>query len=688
MGNNDSIVYDPLYRVVEDVGPFESIEGRYKRLFDILKSIDNLGVIPRVFEMARYPKYEHTIGVIHQVSKLLSMADKETIPDRYRQALKLSSIFVHIGHTPFTFTTERALLLAANMGNRGKKNDIEDYISEKVSRALSEIQLDKKDIDNRIKNVMEMREPKKLYRFFSSCGVLNRKRDLLDNNHIEEGRIKTVIENLIYKESDGYTYLNLASKADYVQRDALYLGTAKIDIPPENLYQGISKYDPKFGLSEERLIEVNLNYLSDRFYENKETVWFSRLLEKVISSISLSENFKSEYIEKYDDSDFERLITSNRDKNNEHANLPESWCERAHKILNDDFEFNQVFHIGGDSNYVPFNGDVVDFEYELINKRQSIRGLLKYPFENGTLISLEYAKDNNYNYEDQSFDVRLFKDKNSTKFEPISEIVSNVIPYVGFSGVSEIRKGISELLSKTGYVSFDNMYGLSMPVVRAISNEIEQMEESDVSGLLHSLPSYSTYSQIWTVWENRIWLNLPGTLLADPNNVKSEEARRDGLVTGLLSLPVDLLNYSKPSSFLETVRDRLYQSYPDVSNDEKGSVFEAYCLVDRILNNRDCFQLFVNGMYLVNPQLEKGKRRINEYDIIEITHSDTEGPKIYIYECTIRDDYQNKDREKLREISDYIRDNVFTDVTISANHMVESDSDDELVEIEDAGTFS
>jgi HD superfamily phosphohydrolase len=115
--------YDPLYRVIDETDEMRFVEGSFKTLFDRLKGISNLGLIPEVFEMARYPKYEHAIGTVYQVNSLLSIVDKKAIPQKYAIPLKFASLFLHLGHFPFTYSSERALLLACNTGCRNNDNE-------------------------------------------------------------------------------------------------------------------------------------------------------------------------------------------------------------------------------------------------------------------------------------------------------------------------------------------------------------------------------------------------------------------------------------------------------------------------------------------------------------------------------------------------------------------------------------
>jgi HD superfamily phosphohydrolase len=115
--------YDLLYRVIDEKDELHVIEGNYKPIFDRIKRINNLGVISEILEIAKYPKYEHAIGTIYQTYSLLDIAG-EHIGEKNQRCLKLASIFLHLGHLPFTYSTERAVVLARSLHGRIGNNRI------------------------------------------------------------------------------------------------------------------------------------------------------------------------------------------------------------------------------------------------------------------------------------------------------------------------------------------------------------------------------------------------------------------------------------------------------------------------------------------------------------------------------------------------------------------------------------
>jgi HD superfamily phosphohydrolases len=168
MNEKHDFRYDPLYRIIDETEEMRTVEGNFKSLFDRLKRINNLGLIPEVFEMARYPKYEHGLGATYQVISLLDVADKNIIPAKYRKPLILASLFLHLGHLPYTYSTERALLLASNLGRRSKKNKIKKYVKAKIEKVLNKMSLDDKSKQNILGNIFSLHDYKLLYRYFSA----------------------------------------------------------------------------------------------------------------------------------------------------------------------------------------------------------------------------------------------------------------------------------------------------------------------------------------------------------------------------------------------------------------------------------------------------------------------------------------------------------------------------------------
>jgi len=247
-----------------------------------------------------------------------------------------------LGHLPYTYSTERALLLASNLGHRNKENKIKEYVKTKIEKVLNKTSIDGEKKQNMLDDIFSLHDYNLLYRYFSSEILVERFGNLKTNIAVlGDADLEVIIRDLVDKESEGYYYLNLADEADFVQRDALYFGTVRIDVSPKHLYSGISRDNPRFSVSEEKLMEYNLKYLTERFYSNPSIDWFGRLYEKIVASLIISKNFKIGWLESYDDAQFKRLICDGIDETNK-KRLSSDWLTRAKKLFDKEIKFSLI----------------------------------------------------------------------------------------------------------------------------------------------------------------------------------------------------------------------------------------------------------------------------------------------------------------------------------------------------------
>jgi HD superfamily phosphohydrolase len=654
MNNKRKFRYDPLYRVIDEPQELRIIEGNFRKLFDRLKQINNLGIIPEVFEMAKYPKYEHKLGTIHQVNSLLSVAPEDLIPEKYRTPLKIASIFLHLGHLPFAHPTERALLLASNLGDRNKENKIKRYINKRLEKVLEKAGFEDKRTQNVLEDIFSLREYRELYKYFSAYYLIEKWNRINQNiEDLDDDNLQIIICNLIDKKSPGYEYLTLADKADYVQRDALYFGTIKLDVPPKHLYSKLAEHNPTQTVNEKILIEYNLKYLSEKFYNNLDVVWFSRLFEKILASLMMSKNFDLEWLEIGTDEELKRLMCDNFDPGNNRTQLPVTWVRRGKKLFSGEVEFSKVFELKG-VNY-PKEKDIIDFEYEIIRKPQTIRGLLTYPYNKGILLSIEYDnQDVSYRLPDQDlFTVTLFQDSCNRKFIELLNTVKNIETYLSVMRHSKIiRRGLGCEISWTHKVRFANE-----EIVREISEAIKSLGEDFIIKYLSSLSRISTYSQIWDNFDNRyLWKTRVSDSLRDSSiDEKTKDKVRQFFVYGLLGLPIRLLQYKTTRIHLKQILDELENKMSaELPSGKKGNIFEAICLITRILNKRGRYQYFLNSLVVRDPEKPRGQRDDNEFDVVELLVDENNRAACHIYACSIADDYVDKNKDPITTLTDHI----------------------------------
>lgn len=664
--------YDPLYRVIEETAEMRIIEGAFKPMFDRLKKINNLGIIPEVFGMARYPKYEHGIGTIHQISCLLKITDDKVIPNRYRIPLSISTIFLHSGHLPFTYSTERSLLLACNLGKDGKQNKASEYIYNKINKVLEKAGYEEGPKEDILKNLLSMREYKSLYRYFSCENLIEKWSKLKSKLKLNDDEcLKIIIRNLIEKESDGYKYINLANKADYVQRDALYFGTVKIDISPEHLYRETSVYNPRFSVSEEKLIESNLRYLDERFYEHDEVVFFSRLYERILASLITSKNFKFEWFDEYNDDQFKRLITENYDRNNNHAKLPPEWIKKARDLFDNKVKFSNVLHLKA----VPFPKEksIIDIEYGLLKRNKSERGLLSYPYETGILLNIDYFHEEEFipNPKNRLYSISIYQDESKKELIELLKIIKNLTLQLSVFDIEEVRKNLGKEFSWTKEIRYDNQ-----AVIESIAEAILLLEKDDsekgkfVGNYLDSLSEIQKFKEFWNNFETRFnWKEPIAFLIKKQSDEENNFEIYQHFVRGLLSLPVELLQFKSTKTYLDKIYKVLLENISSESSKEKkGNLFEALWLIDKIRNKRGDFQFFFNGMVVVDPVKIKKEQDENEFDVIELIINE-KSAECWIYACSIADDYRTKNEAQITKLTDHIHE-VFPDVNISTRYVI------------------
>ena len=446
--------YDPLYKALDSTEEVDFVEKRLYRQFDRLKSIDNLGILPLVFKTAHYSKYEHALGTTHQIINLLEVAEKSTKSmSVHKQALMISALFLHLGHCPFTYSTERALLLASAR-DQSKENQARNYITNKVRIALrSNENKNKKRALQIIDALLEQQDHKLLYKCFSAAllaknyGILNR-----EFNDFSEKELEKAILNLVDKKSAGYKYLELADTADFVQRDALHFGAARLDISPKHLFSRFSNCRPPtntekklmdYDTYEGKLLKVGLDYLDKRFYKTSKVVCFSILYEKIVAFLISHKSFDLTWLEDLNDDEFKQRIVGPRNKSKGLA-LPKPWVERARDLFDNRFQFEGIFAV----NEVGFpKATAMDVESELAEAKKGAKGFLSYPFDRGILLVVQISHTDPQLEGIHKYSITLFQDESKKNLLPLLKVVQNLSPYVTFNQVQQIREGLATQVS-------------------------------------------------------------------------------------------------------------------------------------------------------------------------------------------------------------------------------------------------
>lgn len=661
---------DLLYRVIDETVEMQIIEDKCKHSFDRLKKINSLGVVPEVIEMAKYPKYEHAIGAIHQVNCLIEIDQNNVvkkIDKKYSRPLKISAEFLHLGHFPFTYSTERALLLAINIFDTEKIRKDKEKVEKIIHSGLEFYDVDESKKNEFLKRIFSLKDYKYLYRFLSIKILLENWNSFFtkfDHEKLTEIDKKIIINNLINADSPGNQFLQLADKADYVQRDALYFGTIKIDISPKHLYKN-SLLDIFSITEEEEFLDQNLDYLYDVFYNNSEVILFSKLYEKIVASIIHSEKFDIKWLQEYDDDSFKWLIRKSKDRDNKKIDLDQLWVERADKLFNHHFSFNHIFQLQGVQ--FPKGKTIIDIEHQLIGIVEPKTKILSYPFDRGILVSLDYSHieffdDTAYfplkEEETLYIDIDLFQNKKQKDLTELVKIVANLSQFLSPEDNAKIRNGFGNLLSWTGKHKIKNS-----PVLTALAEALIKIdEERDPSDLflvefVDNLSKNAEFEEFWkkphlTFWKEVIVVDLKKYIENSPENKRDAYQR---ILIDLLDLPIKLLQSESSRGYFEKICENLIKKINEPGEKAKrGNYFEALSLLTRILNSEGKFQFFISGHTVVD-QNQKESEDKNEYDIIEIRLNDLETVELWIYSCSISAGIEANNRKQLNRLYSDIR---------------------------------
>jgi len=650
--------------------------------------VATLGIISEVFEMAKYSKYEHEFGTVHQINNLLEIADKDTVPDKYRTPLIFAALFLHLGHIPFTYSTGRALLLASNIGDRSKDNKIKKYVKKRMEKVLDKGDFSKDKKENILQSMFLLRDADILYKYFSGDILVSNWRNIKTKfTDLKDEDLQIIIRDLIDTENEGYKLLNLADRADFVQRDALYFGTVRLDISPKHLYGQLT--NTIYSISEAKLLDSNLDYLTERFYNNPDIVWFSKLYGKILASLIMSKTFNLRWIEEYNDDEFKRLIKFNLDKNNKRTRLPATWINRAKELFDKRLNFTNIFDLRG----IAFQKekDVFDIEYKLMGMSVSERGLLTYPFNRGILLDINYLEGYEYpvdpNYE--VFTISVYQDDSKKSLTELLRFIKNLSHYLSVNQIGNIREGLANQLSWTGRVEYQ-----VDPIINAIVETIIDIEGSNgynkgdfIDQYLNELTGILRFGELWHNFENIIWKLQIYHSLQQHRDSLEEDKIYHVFVDGLLSLPTRLLQFKSTKKYIDDIYNKLLkQLSSEKSNDTRGDLFEALCLIDKIRTRRGLFQLILNRMVVIDPRRPRNKQEDKEYDIIELFINEDGKAECWIYECSIVDDYISKDREKITKLADHIH-SIFSDLIIRTRYIIPSSkgTDDWSPREEDVG---
>ena len=510
---------------------------------------------------------------------------------------------MHLGHCPFTYSTERALLLASAR-DPSPDNRVKNYITSKVGTALSLMPNGNKS-NKRTQQILgelfKRQDYKLLYKCFSASLLVKKKHSILKTfDDFSEQDLEKAVLNLMDKKSPGYKYLDLADTADFVRRKttrftlelhvsislpSIFLADfLTVDLRPTPR-KDLIDYDTYEG----RLLKVSLDYLNKRFYETPTVVWFSSLSEKILAFLINHESFDLTWLRDFTDDQFKQRIFSTRNKFNG-MKLPQQWAQRARDLLDNKIQFEGVLTV--DNVEFPRKTSAIDVESMLAEVEKDAKRFLSYPFDRGILLVIQWlAKDPSLKYS-----IRLFQDQSKKDLLPLLQVIRRLSQYIEREHVRQVRDGLGAQVSWSKQVRFDSarIENVLIDTIKLIDQKGKNKKHTFADRVITQtsrIPQYEHQKTAVNVMEQMI------TMLPEQREEKIEAFetyKRTQAIECLLSLPVKFLQLKSTAIYSKRVPSKLLEQL-ETENDAKGNIFETLCIIDRIRKKRGVFQFFLLG---------------------------------------------------------------------------------------------
>lgn len=619
---------DPLYRVMDLPPLVDKIDGMLKPIVARLDHISSLGLVSFLHGMARYPKSEHRYGTIHQVNQMIA---SRWFPDAHADAMLLAACFLHVGHCPFTYATERAFLRACR-----QDTDARRFLDQAMAEVAKVADLEEEFVHVRQQELLALEHAEELYRWLSAY-QLTQSEAKVKNALAQIGRAKDerdgvcrkAVLNLADRTHRGWQYLDGANRADYVQRDGLYFGTVRLDISPKHLYERDFQ-EPSRATDEWSLVERNRTYLEERIYEPVQFRGNIAVFEHLLADYMICKGFTPEKLLVWDDDDLIEVLETGRTAGKTVTSSPRiTNFGRSLVAREPDCETELVFKLPR----VCYPCETpAELEQQLVDRTG--RGVLAYPCQNGFVVECKPCSRRapapaGHRY----FDVRFHAVGKEMEAERVFKCLSRLMPFYDLDSLASLQKALGQKLTLGGLCRID-----AEETVRSVARFLEDLWASDDSRrsfkeLRRSIDSLSYFDSLKRSLPNNFSLMTLRWLLEDTERgpgFSTEENLYD-LGSILLAIPAKAWSFSDPQNFLQALSASAWRVYEkEADKGEKGRLFEALCLLERMkVGAAEEFWMYVNGLTLLDDGSASPHQRTEiapepraEYDLIEVCLSD------------------------------------------------------------------
>lgn len=180
-----------------------------------LDAIGQLGLIEEVFPLAKHTKLEHSVGLHHLTRLACEHIHGLGSAQIQRKAALLAALLHNIGHMPYGFATERALL------------SVEPWVAD--VRGLIDAWVDpvRQQLCDGCRGecwrFREQGDHYALFRWHSAAKVLQL-------GQLDHPTRKETAKYIVCREEPGYNLLYLLDRTEYTVRDLFYLGMLQVDL--------------------------------------------------------------------------------------------------------------------------------------------------------------------------------------------------------------------------------------------------------------------------------------------------------------------------------------------------------------------------------------------------------------------------------------------------------------------------
>ena len=246
-----------------------------------LGEISHLGLIGKIFRLARHSKWEHCVGLYHLTRRFKDINEsKHNIGDIHGHSLLAAAILHGIGHLPIAYPSEWAVLTVFEL-EPGKCKEIVKEL-QRVERMIC-----KNCVENCRQRIFSERRVQELVWWLSAAKVAKVAKASNWFKKQQTFDVYDIIKYMVCPKKLGCRLLRDLDVMDFVQRDLFNLALANVKIHTEHLFDRISIANDQIGRRvvfppEWSLIEDLHRYLDNNVYyhpavQAAEMIWAKTL---------------------------------------------------------------------------------------------------------------------------------------------------------------------------------------------------------------------------------------------------------------------------------------------------------------------------------------------------------------------------------------------------------------------------